>query len=279
MDSSSLSLVLRASIGLRWLEPLASLGAHTIDDVTYLLKEDLEGIGMKTVDIRRLNAAIRCVAHWNYNAGMCRMQGWGVLPGPAMHSLPSPPPPGSCPPSWMERAVLEEAMTKVEQEAIKSLGIVEEGSEMVDYAVAARVHLNEPSRTTISAINAENAIGRALSLGPHAATRKALQKAELYIRDTIVLRTQVHVPLGSRHQFVEALQKAYGEVPDGALAKLLNSHAKVVCPLFAYAFVSNSRRENGSRRHGPRGKKARDVRKAGEALTAPPGLDVPHQMS
>ena len=60
MDSPSLSLadLLLQSIGLRWLDPLASLGAHTFDDLTYLTEEDLHGIGMRVVDIRRLSAAL-----------------------------------------------------------------------------------------------------------------------------------------------------------------------------------------------------------------------------
>ena len=165
-------------------------------------------------------------------------------------------------------------MAKAEQDAIQFLGIIEAGSEMVDYAVTARVHLSEPSRTTVSAISAENVIVRALSQGPQGATRKALQKAELCIRDIIVLRTQVLVPLASRSRFIEELQEAYGEMPTGKYEKLMHTHSKVVCPLFPYAFVSNSCRENAARRHGPRGKRTRDLRRAA-ALSAPPGLDLP----
>ena len=269
MDSPSLSLadLLLQSIGLRWLDPLASLGAHTFDDLTYLTEEDLHGIGMRIVDIRRLSAALSAAiqsdADWNYDEAMA-----------ATHGLPTPHPPGSQPPSRLELAILEQAMAKAEQDAIQFLGIIEAGSEMVDYAVTARVHLSEPSRTTISAISAENAIVRALSQGPQGATRKALQKAELCIRDIIVLRTQVLVPLASRSRFIEELKEAYGELPTGKFEKLMHTHSKVVCPLFPYTFVSNSCRENAARRHGPRGKRTRDLRRAA-ALSAPPGLDLP----
>ena len=265
MDSPSLSLadLLLQSIGLRWLDPLASLGAHTFDDLTYLTEEDLSGIGMRIVDVRRLVAALSTAIQIQNDAMMA-----------ATHGLPTPHPPGSQPPSPLELAILEQAMAKAEQDAIQFLGIIEAGSEMVDYAVTARVHLSEPSRTTVSAISAENVIVRALSQGPQGATRKALQKAELCIRDIIVLRTQVLVPLASRSRFIEELKEAYGELPTGKFEKLMHTHSKVVCPLFPYTFVSNSCRENAARRHGPRGKRTRDLRRAA-ALSAPPGLDPP----
>ena len=180
-------------------------------------------------------------------------------------------------PSTEELATLQEALTKVERDAIQKLRealilcSADESSDSADESsaldvahctVQAREQLLRTSHSTVMAINAENAIVRALSHGLAGHLQGALREAQIHTRDIIVLRAQMGVPLGSRQGFVDALTEAYGgELPSNTLARLMHSHGKVVCPLFNYAFVSISCKENPARRQGPRGKRSRDVKR------------------
>ena len=105
-------------------------------------------------------------------------------------------------------------------------------------------------------MHAENATVRALSMPCGRESRRALERAERCIRDAIVLRVQLGVPLGSRPIFIKTLEDTYGgELPRDAKAKLMHAHAKVIGPRFGYTFVSRSSQENAARKHGPRGKR------------------------
>ena len=290
-----LSLLLGATIGVRWLKPLANEGAHTIDDVAHLTEEDLRKIGMTTVDIRRLHTAIQthAIQAWSlWSTPWTAEPLLGCPMGMELPSLPDPPPgleelaslhghgaagdSRDLPPSSEEVAVLQEALTEAECEAILTLDIccTDQKPEIASCAVQAQEQLSQTPPSTVLAINAMNAIERALSLAPSSLRRRALQEAQILTRDIVVLRCQMGVPLGSRPRFVNALREAFGgEFPPGALAQMMHAHGKVVCPLFKYAFVSLSRKENAARRHGPRGKRTRDLKRqqalAEAALEAP----------
>ena len=272
-DRHIIKLILGASIGVEWLDQLVTEGVNNVDDIMYLSDEDLKKTGMKTVDIRRLQVAVHTFMQWHL--------------AQATFTPPSPVPP-SCedlspgPPSGEDLAAIQDTLAEVERQAIASLDsdviFSAAKSEVANCAVTARDQLVDPSRRTVLAINASNAIERALSYGPDRTSRKALEEAARCTRDVIVLRLQSQVPLGSRAMFISALEEAYGvdrgALPKDILAKLMHAHCKVVCPLFKHAFVSISCQENAARRHGPRGKRPRDVTRQAEArrIGPPPGL-------
>ena len=63
------------------------------------------------------------------------------------------------------------------------------------------------------------------------------------------------VALGSRQQFIDGLNAAYGgDIGPLRCSQLMHSHYKVVSLLVSHAFVSQSGLENAHRRSGPRGK-------------------------
>ena len=237
-----------------WLEPLEALGAHNVADVNYLLHGDLIMIGMTVVDIRKLHAII-----WTRNqaqplADDCADPQAQPLAGREFAH-------GLLPPADEELALLQDAMTKIERQAIQSLDMcsADESVDVTSCAATAHDQLSELPRTTGLAINAENALIRALSLGPTSKSRKALEEAGKCIRDSIVLRVQVGVPIACRDSFIQALEEAYGgAIPEDAFAKLMHSHSKVVSPLFEYAFKSPGAVNNVVRR---KRKRLRDLRR------------------
>ena len=196
-------------------------------------------------------------------------------------------------PSPNEQIRLTDAMREKEEKATALLDTVfsDDGPslEIKKCAMAARIQLLSDLRTPRFAINAENSCVRAITMCPigHEA-RDHLQEAQKSIRDVIVLRVQLNVPVGSRQPFISALRDAYdGEFPHkNTLANLMLAHRKAVGSLFPHAFVSKSCQGNAERRSGTRGRRTRDALQEAVAMAdsdddsvaanamAPPGATV-----
>ena len=281
MDSPSHELIV-GTVGAECVEPLEALGVRSILDITCLRDEDLQRVGLSIVQIRKLQMV----------AGGTEWSLWNtpsIAEPPGLSTAMELPPPSLGPPSCEELEKIQDALTVAEQKAIESLDIsAEESLDVAQCVLTAREQLSQHPNTPVLAIHAENAVIRALSHCPlGTSSRKQLEEAQRCIRDVIVLRLQKEVPLGSRSIFIKAMETAYGvcvgAMPGDALAKLMHAHSQVVCPLFPHAFVSISRKENAARRHGPRGKRTRDVRRVA-ALAADlgdlsTGLAVPSASS
>jgi len=172
-------------------------------------------------------------------------------------------------PSILELTVLQDALRQAEEKAITSLDKavrVADNREVIQSAMAARTQLVNNTQTTRLAINAENATLRALVMSPSGHVRRALEQAERSIRDVVVLRAQLGVPVGCRSTFIKTLEDAYGgKLPRNGFARLMHAHQMTVGRLFKHAFVSNSRKENAGRRQGPRGKRDRDLKRQAAA--------------
>ena len=260
------------------MKPLATLGVDTLDDLRWVSEQDLKDIGMKIVEIRKLRAAYQAKwmwTPWNGTLFPEHMQVGPMLMG-TMEVPATGGPAGTQLPSLWELQRLQDALNDAELKALISLETacdllevalaVEENQEVIKSAMAARRNLLDSSRTTGLAIHAENATVRALSKCCKGEARNALAEAERSIRDAIVLRAQMGVPLGSRQIFVKTLEDAYGgDMPRNTLSRLMHAHGKTVCPLFEHAFVSKSRQENAKRNQGPRGKRSRDAKRQASA--------------
>ena len=117
--------------------------------------------------------------------------------------------------------------------------------------------LSDPNFTTVRAMLALRAAGRALVRCKGGDLEDCLAAAERHIRDAAVLATQCEVPLvGSRESFVLALQAAYGGYFEkNELARFMHAYAQVVCPRFPQqAFASKAKQQH------PRPRKRRSRR-------------------
>ena len=261
LDPVSFSLIV-GCVGEECLEPLKRLGVQNIHDITCLQDVDLQRAGLNMVQIRKLQTvAADANLTWSlWNTPLI------AEPRGLSTAMGVPPPPTSLlPPSGKELERLQDALTEAEQKAINSLDIsAEEDVDVAQCALTAREQLTQHPHTPVLAIQAQNAVIRALSHCQQGKLRKQLEEAQRCTRDVIVLRLQKEVPLGSRSTFINAMETAYGvsgAMPSDTVAKLMHAHSQVVCPLFPHAFVSISRKENAARRHGPRGKRPRDARR------------------
>ena len=296
--ADSLLGVLRTSVGEEWQAPLASLGVESLDDIRYVSEQDLKGIGMNIVQIRKLDAAYQaeCMM-WTPWGGTFYPEHMQVGPMPMglppMMAVPDEAmatggPAGSQLPSPSELQVLHYAQKNVEQKAIDCLDIavsmlevvactVQENRDIIKSVMAAKDKLSDSSCTTDLAIQAMNATVRAKGMCRKGNPRRELDQAEINIRDAIVLRTQMGIPLNQREKFIKTLEDAYGvdKLPRNDLAKLMHAHSKAVCPLFAHAFVSNSRKENATRPAGLKGKRSRDAKRQAAAAEAEGSEDEP----
>ena len=263
----------------QWLEPLATLGATTIEDVSWLNEGDLMRLGMTVVWARKLLAA---VLQWLFQQAEVGEAGYRtrgeVVDAEAAQRLPNA----------HEKRLLMDLLEQKELKVLHHLCMAELlvtttvliMTGIVNGIVAAAQTIL-PSKSVQSAIEAENATVRALSMLAHGKPKKHLMKAQRWLRDCVVIRVQLLVPITSRPMFVKAIEDAYGGHEGdrrNLKAQMCHTHSQTVCTLFSYAFTSNSRVENAARRHGKRGPRARDaVRNMAvveEVITPPPGLEL-----
>ena len=123
--------------------------------------------------------------------------------------------------------------------------------EVAPIVMRARLHLANTERTAALAVRAENAVKLATWFVVGHTTKRALETAMLQIRDIIVLRVQMGVPLTSRAHFISNLEDAYhGQLQRNTLAQLLHAHSKVVGSLFPHCFKSNSKKKRPAGRRG-----------------------------
>ena len=59
-----LAEMLASMIGEKWLEPIGNLGVHTIDDLRYLSQEDLKGLGMTLIEVRKTHEVLATHSYW-----------------------------------------------------------------------------------------------------------------------------------------------------------------------------------------------------------------------
>ena len=126
--------------------------------------------------------------------------------------------------------------------------------EVIAIVMRARLHLANMARTAALAVRAERAVNLAVWFTTGHATRHALDAAKLHIRDIIVLRVQMGVPLESRANFISNLKEAYsGDLPHNTLCRLLHAHSKALAPLFPHCFSSINQRNRRARPRRDRG--------------------------
>ena len=163
---------------------------------------------------------------------------------------------GSTAAMWLDLALseLQILRTKAHEMETKAFASIDDAcakatdQETIKFIMTARLHLVDPAQTPTLAVQSERANIMAMSRCSEGTILQALQEADRCIRDIIVLRVQMWVPLTSRPSFISAFTAAYGEeLPRDAHAKLLCSHSKVISPLFPQAFLSESAERNARR--------------------------------
>ena len=135
-------------------------------------------------------------------------------------------------------------------------------------------YLVEPPQVPSQAMEALNAVSRAVAFCPDSELRTSLERSKQAIRDALVWRVQARVPWGSRPAFIAELEQANGAPLDKTLlSQCLNSHSLVVCKRFPFAFLSKAKWKE--KRHGAVARPAKSHRKTDEVqMMRPPGLEI-----
>ena len=187
---------------LRFQDCLAEWGIRTPNDLAYFNEWDFCSLGMTRLESRKL-LSLSAVA--------------AMLPQTTTY--PAPEQQIDVTAGMRNVHVLAAAVTEAEGFAYSSLNTsLEIAERLLDpehVSVISVKHamlcLVEPPQVPSQAMEALNAVSRAVAFCPNHELRKSLDQAKQAIRDALVWRAQANTPWGNRPAFIAELEQANGE--------------------------------------------------------------------